>query len=191
MRYIVTLGLIMIAYSCNNLRTTNYDNPFKTYYSQINEISLPVQFDCHNDSAYTKYSNDNINDTLKIKFKPEGCNIFGRLSIYDSIVSIIYMMSADFYYPTIFTYKLDGTPIDTFCLYSGESCDGFPGQGSRSIGSISKNNLIVLSDTLRTYQLDSLDNIIEDSDTLTISTYRYKMLNNGHFEKIDENKVKK
>lgn len=191
----MTLSLIMIAFSCNNPRTNDYENPFKTYYSQINEAKLPVQFDCQEDSAYTKYSNDNIyvniNDSLKTKFKPEGSNIFGRLCIYDSIVSIIYMVSADFFYPTIFTYMLDGTPIDTFCLYSGESCDGFPGQWSRSIGTINKNNLIVLSDSLRTYELDSLENIIENSDTMTISTYRYKMLNNGHFEKIDESKVKK
>jgi hypothetical protein len=190
MRNILLLSFTVFITSCGSPPSENKKDLFKSYYSQINVAELPLQFDCFKDSLYQKYFNDNIDDSLKIKFKPQGSAIFGRLNIDKDIVSIIYFGTADFYYPMIFTYSLEGSPIDTLSLYSGVFCDGFPGHGGRSIVLIDKNNLVVMSDTLWTSQVDSLYNKIAGTDSIAISDYKYKMLNNGHFKKLYAKVVK-
>jgi len=190
MRNILLLSFILFISSCESPQSATKKDLFKSYYSQINVPELPIQFDCFKDSLYQKYLYDNIDDSLRIKFKPQSRAIFGRLNIDKDIVSIIYFKMADFYYPEIRTYKLDGTPIDTLSLYSGGYCDGYPGQGGRSVAMIDKNNLVIMSDTLWSSQVDSLYNKIAGTDSIAISDYKYKMLNNGHFKKIFEKVIK-
>jgi hypothetical protein len=179
------LMILWIIASCNTNQQLA-DNPFEKYYSQINQPEYPILFDCYSDSVFDKYCDD---DTVKSKYNPQGCCTFGRLTIHDSVISIIYLMAADFYYPTIFTYKPDGSPVDTLCLYSGASCDGFPEQWSHSAARIDKNNTITMIDTLGIYQIDSVANIIEGSDSIIISICKYKLEKTGFFNKIYENKL--
>jgi hypothetical protein len=168
------------------------DKDFESYYTKIRLLQLPLNFDCHNDSSYFRYFNYNKStQTANKKYANNFFYTYGRLNLHENIISIIYMVSADFYYPLIYSYKLDGSIIDSLNLYSGASCDGYPGHWSHSVAIIDGNKIISSIDTAGTYELNAESEIINGSDSIIVSTYKFEMTNSGHFKKIFEQKTQK
>ncbi len=188
----LTVLILIIYFTCPWISKAQNDL-FKKYYDQIDLCKLPVSFDCFADSIYSKYSDIAIaNKDLIDKFQPQGSRIFGRLKTQNDFVSIIYLISADFYYPTIFTFKLDGTPIDTLSLYSGGSCDAFPENWIRNTAVIDKYDTFLITDTAGTYKLNfSTGEKVTGTDSVVVSRYIYNMDKFGYFKLVKSTKTKK
>jgi hypothetical protein len=164
------------------------DDSFTKYCQYLKSVDLPLIVDCEQNISYPDYSN--IPEKLDERFRREGHKTLGRIDLSKNIISIIQVVQAENEFPVIYSYKIDGTPIDSLCLLSG-SCSSCPQYVTHSVGSIGIDKKIVMTDSSFYYRIGRNGYKRVKRDSLVIQKWSCKMDEFGHFNKVLIKKEKK
>lgn len=163
----------LVLFACD--RQTNQRKRFSNFLKTIPELEVPFNANSYEDLQSKLYI-----DTLYKEFNDEYAHrIYGKIEINDSIYAIIYLLAGDNVFPKIITYNAIGNKIIELPLvHLPGGSDGYNGNGS-SFMAMDKNFEIQITDTLNSFERDSLDVIIEDSRKTIITSEKFVVSSNG------------
>lgn len=169
----------LVLFACNKEATQT--EKFSNFLKTIPELEIPFTANSYEDLQSKLYI-----DTLYKEFNDEYAHrIYGKTKISDSIYAVIYLLAGDNVFPKIITYNAIGKKISELPLvHLPGGSDGYNGNGS-SFMTMDKNFEIQITDTLNSFERDSLDVIIEDSRKTTITKEKYVVSSNGEILKND------
>jgi len=112
--------VILLLIGCSS-KTNNSSDRFKSYYSRLSNVSLPLKINCGFDSGTI----DTIGFNKFREFVPSKMDrIYGLINYKDSITLILYGQTGDDIYPYLYSYDFSGKilkcaiTVGTIC-----SCD--------------------------------------------------------------------
>ena len=163
------IALIIVCVSCH--KEVSKKDKFSAFFNRIPDLKLPLitnsseelQAVFYPDTIYSEFVGDNV------------YGIYGKTKINDSIFGIVYLNPGDILFPMLVTYNSKGKSIDELALVNlpGGS-DGYNANGSSYL--VMKSNLeIQITDTVNTFERDSLDEIIETSRKTKVSIENYRV----------------
>ena len=179
MKKYCSIILLVSIFGCKKTDT----NSFASYISKIGILSTPLTFDCAKHLPET--DNKGVDSLALEKFKPINTWLIGRIFSEEKFVTIIYGFPADDALPIIYTYEINGKPIDTLSLYVS-GCQGDQWGGSHSFTTIDQKKEVYLFDTLLTRKVDINNEPIENTDSVFVNQQTYKLNETGHFIKINQ-----
>jgi hypothetical protein len=179
MKKLVCIACICVfALACSKENKT--DNRFRDYLNMIPEIQLPF-----NTNSYEELTGKvEMNDTLFKDFTIDAQGILGKLNINDSITGIIYLYGGNTIYPELITYNQKGQQIaeqQLVTLTAGP--DALNSSGS-SYMSLTKDFKINITDTIQSYEKDSLGIAIDSTWEVEVVNYKYNIEPNGKITEI-------
>jgi hypothetical protein len=156
------------------------DDRFQDYLNKIPEIQLPFSANSYVDLERKV----EIADTLYKDFFVESQEILGKIKINDSITGIIYLYPGDIVFPELATYNKKGQLISQQQLVTliGGS-DGYNSNGS-SFMSLNKDFHISITDTIQSFERDSVGIIIDSTWQVEVVNYKYNINPNGKITEI-------
>lgn len=168
-KFLVNLNFILIVVvSCKtNLKNLCQNTEYSDYIKKIPLIDLPLEINCDSDFSLSKLI---VSDSLIKKYGIEGAYIYGKLNIKKKFEAVIYLVVAEVYIPILRITNASGNLIDELILL--QSCYGTDWEYSRSWVKITPKLEIIMKDTIKRWQLDTLNeiNIIEGSEKVEVKT---------------------
>ncbi|MBL7935697.1 MAG: hypothetical protein JNM51_07800, partial [Bacteroidia bacterium] len=114
-------------------------------------------------SLYKEFFDENIHE------------IFGKIKINDSICGIVYLIPGDILFPILITYNEQGKKIDTLeMVHLPGGSDGYNANGSSYLV-MNENLEIQITDTINTFERDSLTKIIESTRETKVVIEKYRV----------------
>ncbi|MBK8367664.1 MAG: hypothetical protein IPL10_09655 [Bacteroidetes bacterium] len=161
--------LIIICASCR--KEVSQQEKFSTFFNTIPDLKLPFITDSGEDLQAVFYP-----DTIYNEFVGDNVyGIYGKTKINDSIFGIVYLNPGDIVFPLLVTYNSTGKKIDELALLNlpgGSS--GYNANGISYL--VMKSNLeIQITDSVNTFERDSLEEIIETSRKTEVMIENYKV----------------
>lgn len=151
---------------------------FASYLDFIPNLELPIEKMCYDEFASKVLDQAN---PIVIKFRPEGANIFGKFSINENVIAVIYLYPADYVYPIIVTYDSNATRISDFGFF-----DGYCGRDydfySSSYCKINESLKISRIDSTILFDMDKNDETIGIKET-KVNKAQYDINENGKINK--------
>jgi hypothetical protein len=161
---------------------------FVEFCSTIPVLYLPVRYDCitsPNDADYSML--DSV--WLNRKIRKGDCCLVGRIWPEKEFIVLAVHAVDDNNSPYLYTYDKNGNTIDSICLVG--SCYDCPDGTILRYGSIIENDTsIIVADTTHSYRLDKHDNVIPNSEVVTVDKAVYSLLSTGKFVCINKSKEK-
>jgi len=157
---------------------------FSIYLSNFKELNLPVVIKPCRDEPKNLVSFDGQ------KFKKYRKDIgfaYGQIPTNGDYIAIITLGISDCLLPVLTTYKTDGQIIDEKTIsigYCGFDC----GYDCREFMTLEEDYVIFVSDTINTYECDSLGYEILGTREHYVIYKKGRLLNNGRIELTDEMK---
>ncbi|MDI9871744.1 hypothetical protein [Flectobacillus roseus] len=115
------------------------------------------------------------------KYTDEYSLAYGHIVTNGNYLATITMTAGDCYVPVLTTYKLTGEKIDQKTISVG-GCGSGPGFNCEEFMIIRKDFSIYTSDSISTFEYDSLGNEIEGTRKYYVNYIKGKMLKNGKIE---------
>ena len=175
----IRLLLIFAVSGLINLNCNTSD--FNKYIQKIEKINLPIENSCGLElemiplDIFTKYE--------LISIRQKGCYIYGKIE-KDKFVSILYGIPGNSNMPFLINYSLNGEKIDSLELFN-TSCDSDAWSDYLTEFRIDEDLKITIQDTYKEFELDSVENRIDESANIKIEINKYTIEGNGKFKKIN------
>lgn len=167
-----------ILFSCQNQNVQQ--DKFVMFLKSIPELKFPFQTDSGEDLQAAFYPS-----TIYKDFIDDSSNgVYAKIKVNDSIHGIIYLIPGDILFPSLVTYNSIGKKIDELALvHLPGGSDGYNANGSSYLV-INKNLDMQITDTVHTFERDSLtEEIIEASRKLEVIVERYQVSGIGKIVK--------
>lgn len=177
-KYILLIFSFIVLSSCQKEETP--DNNFSKFLSSMPDLKFPFITNSAEDLQAAFYP-----DTMYNKFIDDSSNgVYAKIKVNDSIHGIIYLMPGDILFPSLVTYNSIGKKIDELALvHLPGGSDGYNANGSSYLV-INKNLDMQITDTVHTFERDSLtEEIIEASRKLEVIVERYQVSGIGKIVK--------
>lgn len=185
-RIIALIALFGIVGACNQ---TPEMRAFDKYKKHIPLLKFPYKNSCSDAISPTKL---NISDSLLKKYGPPGTTgIIGIIKDTDYYTAILYVVSGDRQYPVIQTLNPEGTRLNDIGLINGvccgtdESCNGY------SWGEITGDMRVILRDSERVYEKDSLTHAYSKVKFKDINTMDVYHITDSGYIRIDSSQLKR
>ena len=172
--------LVLFTLFCNEKKTTD----FQKFCAEIPVLQLPFFADCNNLNNIPELSFSSPLDNRR-----PAAYLIGRVFSDLQFFSLIYIYVADANFPSIFTFTLDGKPIDTLMVV-GLCFSNAYGVTQTFSARIDQNKTISIIDTVKSYELNSQENEIPNSETILIRTNQYQLIDAGEFILISKDEIK-
>ena len=169
--------LIIVCVSCH--KEVSQQEKFSTFFNTIPDLKLPFVTNSGEDLKAVFYP-----DTIYNEFVGDNVyGICGKTKINDSIFGIVYLNPGDIVFPLLVTYNSKGKSIDELILVNlpGGS-DGYNANGTSYLV-MKSNSDIQITDTVNTFERDSLEEIIETSRKTEVLIENYSVGADGKFLK--------
>jgi len=158
---------------------------FVDYLKAIPEIKFPLQFKCE---VEPNVSNSNIDRTVIEKYAGEHLSIYGKITVNENYVAVIYLYPADVILPIIQTSDMQGNKISELIVYD-RYCGADEFSHTISWAVITEDLTIILSDSTVMYDRNYKGEIIEETKTTQVRHRKFQIDNKGQIsEKISHNK---
>jgi hypothetical protein len=181
--FLIILILLSVSCSCskshkkaNNILNDSLD--FNNYVNRIKKIDIPYNLDCYQDIACI--SDSTIPADLIKRFRHKDL-IVGRFIDSGKFISIIYAGIGDILYPTLFTFKKDGSVIDSLYLFSID-CGDSPDAWTHANSTLNGNGIITMIDSTGVYLSDSTD----VTDSVSVNIQKFRLDQSGKFLKLSK-----
>lgn len=164
--FIINLFFIVLS-SCQKEETT--DDNFSKFLSSIPDLKLPFITNSAEDLQAAFYP-----DTMYNKFIDDSSNgIYGKIKVNDSIHGVVFLLPGDILFPLLVTYNSIGKRIDELDLvHLPGGSDGYNANGSSYL--VMNNKLeILITDTIHTFERDSLTEIIDSTKKTKVVIEKY------------------
>ncbi len=181
--FLLTAAVLVLSQSCQSpstetgsTRTT--DTVFTSYLKHFKTIKLPVSL---NACAMNGEGLEALIDEAFIKYGDYPRMAYGQIPPNGDYFATLTLANADCFVPTLTTFKADGTIIDKKSLMihgCGDDC-GFACQTHMSIG---KDLDIYFSETISTYECDSVGEAVPGSYEHYVIYKKGRMLPDGKIE---------
>ena len=206
MKYIASIFIVCFIYSCGSkneklLKTNTKDKDstfaineeeiplqFKDYLKKFKNVNLPISIKgCTSNFEKLIELNDyHYQNFIKHYIYPEDQSyIYSRVPTNGKYIATITLRATDCYLPVLTTYKPNGEIIDEKTIaigYCGSGC----GYNCEEFMQIKKDFSIYVSDTIRKYECDSLDEEIASTFEYYIIYKKGKLLSNGKIQLTEE-----
>lgn len=176
-KYVLLIACLVILFACRK-QITQQDK-FDAFLKTIPELKFPFQTNSSEDLIAAFYP-----DTLYKDYIDDSSNgVYAKIKVNDSILGIIYLMPGDILFPSLVTYNSIGKKIDELTLvHLPGGSDGYNANGSSYLV-MNKNLDIQITDTVHTFERDSITEIIEASRKLEVIVERYQVSGIGKIVK--------
>ena len=174
--YLVCMGILVM--SCN--KENKVENRFGDYLSKIPEIQLPFTANSHEELN----SKVDITDTLFQDFLLDAQGILGKIKVNDSITGVVYLYGGNEIYPELKTYNNSGQLIAEQQLVTLMGGDEMDDSNGSSYMVLNKDFRIAITDTIRSFEKDSLGIIIDSTRQVEVVNYKYEVSPNGKIIEI-------
>jgi hypothetical protein len=155
------------------------DSGFNSYLNKISAITLPYETTCG------KFNPDSPIDDMDLiqKYSEGGFEPpYRRISTENDFEIVLCYGIGDNLIPIIRTYDKDGKILSSQQIFFGY-CGGEPGFYQSEFLKINPDLSITHIDSTWTYEIDSLDNNIPETENLEVVITEYKIQNNGNITK--------
>lgn len=156
------------------------DNRFGDYLIRIPEIQLPFTANSHEELS----SKIDITDTLYQDFLVDAQGILGKIKINDSITGVVYLYGGNEVYPELKTYNSTGQLISEQQLVTLMGGADIEGSNGSSYMNLSKDFRITITDTILSFETDSLGMMIDSTKQVEVANYKYDIKPNGKIIEI-------
>jgi hypothetical protein len=144
-------------------------------------IQTPVTFDSDKPVSVGVKIDQDVIDSLQIKIP--GYGILGKLFETDDFIAIVGIVPNDTGSPQILIFDTTGKEIDSYLAYGTAGAD--MGFNSKNVVTINPNREILFIDSTWTMKInDERTDIIEGTDSLSVTTEQFRITDAGTIEKI-------
>jgi hypothetical protein len=162
------------------------NNEFKEFLLTLDKVELPVIIKgCDDANAGKRISEKGKETTTDNSYFKDYHHFFGQISTNGNYSAIITFGLADCLIPELITFDINGTQIDRKSIaigYCGSDC----GYSCREFMMIDNNFILYTSDTIKSYDCDSIGNEIPDTEKNYVIYKKGKLLTSGKIELSDE-----
>lgn len=164
-------------FSCH--KQENSEDKFSIFLSSIPDLKFPFITNSSEELRAAFYP-----DTIYKDFIDDSSNgIYGKIKVNDSIHGVIFLLPGDILFPLLVMYNASGEKIDELDLvHLPGGSDGYNANGSSYLV-MNKNLEIQITDTVNSFERDSLTEIIEESRKTKVIIEKYHVNNYGKIVK--------
>lgn len=177
-KQIYLTGMCVFVMACS--KENKVENKFGDYLTRIPEIQLPFAANSHEELS----SKVNITDSLYHDFLVDAQGILGKININDSITGVVYLYGGNEIYPELKTYNSTGQLISEQQLLTLMSGGDIASSNGSSYMSLSKDFRITITDTIQSFETDSLGMMIDSTKQIEVVNYKYDIKPNGKIIEI-------
>jgi hypothetical protein len=171
---------LLILLGCGGQRPET-KNDLVTLIGRLPTIQTPVTFDSDKSVSVGVKIDQHVIDSLQNKIP--GYGILGKLFETDDFIAIVGIVPNDTGSPQILIFDRTGKEIDSYFAYG--TAGGDMGFNSKNVVTINPNREILFIDSTWTMKInDEGTDIIEGTDSLTVTTEKFRITDGGKIEKV-------
>jgi hypothetical protein len=171
---------LLVLFGCGEQRPETKGD-LVTLIGRLPTIQTPVTFDSDKTVILNVKIDQDIIDSLQTKIP--GYGILGKLFETEDFIAIIGIVPNDTGSPQILIFDRIGKEIDSYFAY--RTAGGDMGFNSKNVVTINSNREILFIDSTWTTKInDDGTDIIEGTDSLTVTTEKFRITDTGIIEKI-------
>ena len=169
--------LIIVCVSCH--KEVSQQEKFSAFLNTVPDLKFPFQTNS-NEELQTKFG---VDTTYKEFINESANKVYAKFTINDSIYGVVFLVAGDIVFPLLTTYNKSGKKIEELALVNipGGS-DGYNANGTSYLV-MKSNSDIKITDTVNTFERDSLEEIIETSRKTEVLIENYSVGADGKFLK--------
>ena len=176
-KLIIAVVFASFAFACNG--NASHSVTFREFASSIPILELPVEFNCSAGPEQVDYSR--LDSIWLARLVAKGRDyLVGRIPSTEDYVLLAYRMVDDQNFPVLFTFRSDGSVIDSLNVV-GDCFDAPDGTILRHSTRINGDRSVSIADTNRSYLSNSQGEIIQSSERVTVKTRHYSLSSSGRF----------
>ncbi|MES2762268.1 MAG: hypothetical protein V4677_08675 [Bacteroidota bacterium] len=176
---VLVLGLCSLIFlSCK--KESSDKEKFAAFISRIPQLPLPFGA-----NSYKDLQSELSLDTIFKKYNDENASeIYGKVKINDSIYGVVYLLAGDNVFPKLVTYNAIGKKIAELNMVNCPGGSTGYNESGSSYMIMNRNFEIQITDSVESFERDSLDEIMDSSRKLKIINERYFINFKGEILKI-------
>lgn len=168
--------IVCISFVACNKEVTQQEK-FSAFLNTVPDLKFPFKTNS-NEELQTKFG---VDTTYKAFINESANEVYGKFTINDSVYGVVFLVAGDIVFPLLTTYHKTGKKIEELALVNlpGGS-DGYNATGTSYLVMNQKFD-IQITDTLHSFERDSVDVIIEASRKTEVFIENFSLGADGKF----------